>query len=412
MDIGVEKWESLEAKLLDLQRITRKLTRDQDLLLRKINELSYTYSTYLGNNRLLTRLRTGQRMFVDGRDGGCGLSLIKDGWTEPNVMKVLQRTFRKNAVFLDIGSNFGFYSIMAGSQIGPNGKIYAFEANPYLIKFIKDSASINGLRTIVEVVNKAVSDREGVAPFGFSYSEIGGGSLTKGARGNADNLTDVPLVRVDDVVPTNLVVDCAKLDVEGSELAALRGMRGVIERSQNIQIVLEFFPLLLAPAGGQRGILDFLAEVGLDYWRIDGRGHLETVPRSELLQSGPCYLLAARTRPNDRSILLGKDELRVPVTPDASGFLTAPAGAIMLHGPYWYLQSGVYRVLVEGEIEGSLDVALAHDLGFVAVSGRINSTQRTLDVALPQDVRQFEVVIRSTGPTSKLKLERIEIQDR
>ena len=213
-------------------------------------------------------------------------------------------------------------------------------------------------------------------------------------------------------MPTNLVVDCAKLDVEGSELAALRGMRGVIERSQNIQIVLEFFPLLLAPAGGQRGILDFLAEVGLDYWRIDGRGHLETVPRSELLQSGPCYLLAARTRPNDRSILLGKDELRVPVTPDASGFLTAPAGAIMLHGPYWYLQSGVYRVLVEGEIEGSLDVALAHDLGFVAVSGRIDSTQRTLDVALPQDVRQFEVVIRSTGPTSKLKLERIEIQDR
>jgi FkbM family methyltransferase len=414
MDSSVEKWDTWEVQLSELQRVTRKLARDQDLLLRRLNELLHSHSTYLGDRRLLTRLRTGQSMFVDGRDKGCGLSLIKDGWTEPNVMRVLQRTFFRNAVFLDVGANFGFYSIMAGGQIGPGGKVYAFEANPYLKDFIKDSAHVNGLRSVVEIVNKAVSDREGMARFGFSFAGIGGGSLAKGARDDDEELTyiDVPLVRIDDALSKNLVVDSAKLDVEGNELAALQGMRGVIERSPDIQIVMEFFPGLLAHAGGRSGVIDFLTEVGLNYWRIDGRGHLETVPRSELLRAEPCYLLAARSRPNDRALVLREDCLRVPAAADASGYLTGPTGALLVHGPYWHLQAGVYRVLVEGEIEGSLDVALAHDFGFVVASGRINSTQRTLDVGLAQDVRQFEVVIRSTGLTSKLKLDRIEIQDR
>ena len=106
-----------------------------------------------------------------------------------------------------------------------------------------------------------------------------------------------------------------------------------------------------------------------------------------------------------------KTSLRTFSTADASGFLTGQAGAILVQGPSWYLQSGAYRVLVEGEIEGSLDVAIVHDLGIVA-TGRLDSSRRTLDVALPQDARSFEVVVRSTGPTSKLRFEKIEIQER
>ena len=164
MDIEDEGKAAWEGQLSKLLWTVNKLVNDQDRLLRKLNELSSPASTYLGENRLLTRLKTGQSLLIDGRDRGCGLSLIKEGLVERHVMKVLQRTFRKNAVFLDVGANFGFYSIMAGGQIGPRGKVYAFEANPYLGEFIKDSARINGLRLVVEIVNKAVSDQEGVGP--------------------------------------------------------------------------------------------------------------------------------------------------------------------------------------------------------------------------------------------------------
>ena len=273
--------DDIQAQLESLRAMIGEIARDQKLILRKLGELANSYTISLGGTKLITRLRTGQRIFVDGRDTGSGLSIVTRGYIEPDVMKVLQRAFTAGAVFLDIGANFGFYSIMAGGQIGPKGKIYAFEANPNLIDYIDRSVYINGLGRIVTIINKAVSDHAGAAQFGFSFAEIGGGSLAKGEAdaqaGSELQYIEVPLVRIDDVLPAGLVVDCAKLDVEGNELAALRGMRNVIARSPNIQLVIEFFPTLLGGADGAAQVLDFLTEMGLGYWRIASYGRIESV---------------------------------------------------------------------------------------------------------------------------------------
>lgn len=219
---------------------------------------------------MITALRNGQRMFIDGRDTGSGMNIITDGWIEPPVMKVLQRFFKPNSVFLDIGTNFGFYTMLAGSQNGPGGHVYSFEANPFLIDFIRKSAYVNGVIQRTTIVNKAVSDQEGTAKFGFSYTGIGGGSLAKGTAESADDqLIEVPLVPIDNVLPGDVIVECAKLDVEGNEAATLRGMRDVIARSTNIKLVLEFFPSLLKGHGGSDDVLSILEGYGLQFWRID-----------------------------------------------------------------------------------------------------------------------------------------------
>jgi FkbM family methyltransferase len=411
--------KALLAKVAQNQKLLLRklddLEQKQKLLQRKFNDLANSSSTYLGNGRVLTSLRTGQSMIVDGRDRGFGLNALTVGYTEPNVMKALQRTLRTGATFLDVGANFGFYSLFAGSQLGPRGRVYAYEANPYLFEFIEDNVNINGLSNQVTIINKAVSDHEGVAPFGFSYDGIGGGSLQKGASERASSKNEcieVPLVRIDDTLPSDLVVDCAKLDVEGNELATLRGMRNVISRSPELQIAIEFFPALLRAAGGGEPVLDFLDEMGLRYWRIGPRGRLDRMAKDDLLQSGPCYILAAREQPNDRAVVMGAESFIVLAAKDSSGFMHGPAGAILIHGPYWYLQRGPYRVTVEGEIAGSLNVAFAHEFGFVAASKKIDSEDRSLLVNLAEDVRYFEIVIRSGGPTSRLKLDRIVIEDR
>jgi FkbM family methyltransferase len=408
--------DDIQAQLANLRAMLGEFARDQKLMLRKLNELANSYTINLTGTKLITSTRGGQRMFIDGRDTGSGLSVVTHGFIEPNVMKVLQRAFTPEAVFLDIGANFGFYSIMAGGQVGREGKVYAFEANPNLIPYIERSAYINGLGKIVTIINKAVSDREGTADFGFSFTEIGGGSLAKGMAaalaGSTDQSINVPLVRIDDVLPADLVVDCAKLDLEGNELAALRGMRNVVARSPNIQLVIEFFPPLLGGADGAAQVLDILTEMGLNYWLIDESGHLASVSRDALLHGGDCYLAASRARPNDRSLVLRKNALRLPTAPDDAGFLLGPAGAVLTHGPYWHLQRGSYRAVVEGEIEGALDISVTHEFGFANGSGRIDASQRSLDFGFIEDARYFEVVLRSTGPDSKLRLEAIVIEER
>jgi FkbM family methyltransferase len=355
-------------------------------------------------------------MFIDSRDTGSGFNIINSGYIEPNVMKLIQKSFFPGAVFLDVGTNFGFYTMMAGSQIGPKGRIFSFEANPFLINFIESNARINGISNIVTIINKAVSDESGIAKFGFSYSGIGGGSLSKGAAGPgepSDHLIEVPLSRIDDMVPSDLSVDCVKLDVEGAELAALRGMRNIIARSHAIRIVLEFFPPLLSGGSGGAGkVLDELEEMGLGYWRINDRGHLDNVSRKQLLDGGDCYLLAAREKPDDRTLILGVDALRYPVPADDEGMLAGKAGAVLVHGPYWYLPQGTYDVEIDGEIQGNIDASATHEFGCVLAAKRLDHNDKSFGVALPGDARYFEVVLRSTQPESKLKLRRILVKER
>jgi len=417
---GTARWTLAHPlRALGLGRSTRisQLIQTQNLLLRRINEISNSAATLLAEGRILTRLRTGQIMLIDGRDTSSGLNIITTGYIEPNVMKLLQKTFLPGSVFLDVGTNFGFYTVVAGAQVGDAGRIYAFEANPFLVNFIDDNARINGIRDRITIINKAVSDRAGTARFGFSYSGTGGGSLWKGGNkagaNDGEQLIDVELVRIDDALPPGLVVDCVKIDVEGGELAALRGMHNVVARSPCIRIVMEFFPPLLAAGSGGAGeVLDQLARMGLDYWRISDRGRLEDVSRDQLMHGGECYLLAARTKPDDRLLVLDPDALRFPSPADSKGVFSGPAGAVLVHGPYWYLPAGIYDVEIEGEIQGTVEGSVSHEFGFALATQLLDQNNRSFGVALPDDIRYFEVVLRSTGPKSKLKLNRILLKER
>lgn len=382
------------------------------LLSRRVNEISNQHAINLGGHLMVTSLRNGQRMFIDGRDTGSGMNIITDGRIEPPVMKVLQRFFKPNSVFLDIGTNFGFYTMLAGSQNGPNGHVYSFEANPFLIDFIRKSAYVNGVTQRTTVINKAVSDHEGMAKFGFSFTGIGGGSLAKGADESAgDQLIDVPLVPIDSVLPSDVVVECAKLDVEGNEAATLRGMRDVIARSPNIKLVLEFFPSLLKGHGNSDDVLSILEGYGLQFWRIDSNGHLEDVTRDELNSGGDAYLVAARSKPDTSVWPLEEAAFNVLAKPDNEGWLNAASGAVISHGPYWFLPAGAYEVRFEGDVKGAVHVAFTREFGFEVASGMLTENQRTLQVLLMEDARFFEIVLRGGLPGSAVRFDRIEIRD-
>jgi FkbM family methyltransferase len=403
---------SLDKNLEHIQSKLDSVISNQMLLARRVNEISNQQTINLGDHLMITALRNGQRMFIDGRDTGSGMNIITDGRIEPPVMKVLQRFFKPNSVFLDIGTNFGFYTMLAGSQNGPDGHVYSFEANPFLIDFIRKSAYVNGVIQRTTIVNKAVSDQEGIAKFGFSYTGIGGGSLAKGSAESADDqLIEVPLVPIDSVLPSDVVVECAKLDVEGNEAATLRGMREVIARSPDIKLVLEFFPSLLKGHGSSDDVLSILEGYGLQFWRIDPNGHLEDVTRDDLNSGGDSYLVAARNKPDTSVWSLEKPAFNILARADSEGWLTAAPGEVISHGPYWFLPAGAYEVEFVGDIRGDLRVAFTLEFGFEVASATLTAGQTTLRVPLMEDARFFEIVLRGGSPGSAVRLDRIEVRD-
>jgi hypothetical protein len=92
-------------------------------------------------------------------------------------------------------------------------------------------------------------------------------------------------------------------------------------------------------------------------------GRLDDVAKEALVGGDNCYLAASRRRPDDRNLVLNRKSLRFPGTED-DGFQTGAAGATLVHGPYWFLQSGAYDIFIDGEIQGSVAAACTHEFGY------------------------------------------------
>jgi FkbM family methyltransferase len=147
------------------------------------------------------------------------------GTNEVPVQEAFARTLQRGEVVFDVGSNVGFYSLVAARLVGPTGQVHAFEAIPEIAHEVVVNARRNHLAN-VEVHAVAVTDVEGTVE--LQRSRTPGGS-TVAPDETLHDLTDtfpVPAVTLDAFVQrgTAPAPDFVKIDVEGAELQVLAGM--------------------------------------------------------------------------------------------------------------------------------------------------------------------------------------------
>ncbi len=131
---------------------------------------------------------------------------------------------------LDVGAHLGsmLHRICA---LAPEGEHLAIEPIPYKARWL--AAKYPRVR----VYEVAVSDREGEADFFVHRRQSGYSGLRLHVNGEARAATRAQRIRVrlttlDSLIPTDQKIAFIKIDVEGAELAALRGGRALIERSR------------------------------------------------------------------------------------------------------------------------------------------------------------------------------------
>ena len=136
--------------------------------------------------------------------------------------KLIGRLCAPGGTFLDVGAHIG--SVVARVKSGaPGAKVIAVEADP------RKAADLAARHPDVRVLSAAASDRTGRARFHVPTGATGYASLHETGR-NGESF-EVDLHPLDDLVPTD-AVDVVKLDVEGAELAALRGAARLIARAR------------------------------------------------------------------------------------------------------------------------------------------------------------------------------------
>jgi FkbM family methyltransferase len=181
----------------------------------------------------------------------------------------------RGAVAWDVGGNAGFYSAVMGHLTGVSGKVYAFEPVPSTFAFMCENLRTAAC-TNVTPVNLALSDQDGQLPISFDPSDNQVSSLEVKA---GDRSADVRVARGDRLVESG---ECeapamVKMDIEGHELKALRGMTGILSRPECRAVVCEIhFGIMRstgesAPAAKAKRLL---REAGFKHCGFISRSHL------------------------------------------------------------------------------------------------------------------------------------------
>ena len=146
---------------------------------------------------------------------------------------------------LDIGANIGLYSLIASKLIGEMGRVYSFEPDIVSFKNLKQNSIENFCKNII-LINRAVSSTNGYASLAPSSnkSSRSGYHLIKQEK-NLHSIK-VETVCLDDFLKNKeKKIDVIKLDCEGSEFDALKGMENILRNNNDVKIFLEFNPSAL-----------------------------------------------------------------------------------------------------------------------------------------------------------------------
>src|SRR5213594_2462203 len=159
--------------------------------------------------------------------------------------ELLKQILFPGAVVVDVGANIGIYSQFLSSCVGPTGLVHSFEPSPD--NFRRLSAAARGLRN-VRLTQAVVGERSGECKL---YVSDKLNVDHRAYKADADSRRAVPadMVALDDYFKPGQRVDLSKMDIQGYELHALRGAQRVLLENQDIDLLLEFWPVGLAQAG-------------------------------------------------------------------------------------------------------------------------------------------------------------------
>jgi FkbM family methyltransferase len=167
---------------------------------------------------------------------GCSEALqyvVSEAAYEPAVTAALQQLVRPGMVCVDVGANIGYFTLLFARSSGETGRVYAFEALPENAALLNDNVELNGLgrRVVVEAVAVGDGRKQEVHLYRGSstleYSIVG-----ESAGIDTSSSVAVPAVSLDAYFADGPRVDVIKMDIEGAEEWAFRGMQRMLSEDR------------------------------------------------------------------------------------------------------------------------------------------------------------------------------------
>lgn len=186
------------------------------------------------------------------------------GKHETETVRQFERLLQPGMTVLDIGAHVGYYARIASRLIGPQGQVFAFEPHPRTYATLqRNIATCDNVTTARLAVGEAAGTAElydylmmsasGSLHYDESMVDIQRAQLSEddiAPRIASDfpvETFSVDVVPIDDFLAEQGIerVDMVKMDIEGAEMGALRGMRQTITNSPGLVLIMEYNPQAL-----------------------------------------------------------------------------------------------------------------------------------------------------------------------
>jgi len=174
-------------------------------------------------------------IYVAMEDDGVSSSIIHTGGWESHIEKYIIENMPVDGVFLDVGANLGFFSLLAADKMQEDrssGRVIAVEANPIVLPYLMASIVESGLEHRIDVIPYAASGILGLVQMQENFVNNLGGVPMKDLSEllPSKNRKVVPTVELDDILVDLTRLDLVKMDIEGAEPKAIEGMSGLLHK--------------------------------------------------------------------------------------------------------------------------------------------------------------------------------------
>ena len=190
---------------------------------------------------------------------------------------------------LDVGANIGYWSTALSAQVGPRGRVYAFEPSPVTLEYLRKNIAINNCGN-VSVFPVGLSSEDKTGRFWLSKDHTGSSRLDDDSS-KKDESIEIEVVALDSICGSFDLdrISFIKIDVEGGEVKILEGAKKLLSKISPI-ILLECNSSLYKESGVS--LARFIAI-------CDSLGYIpHKVPSLERLREGRLSLEEFRLAPD------------------------------------------------------------------------------------------------------------------
>ena len=221
--------------MIKLYRILRRLFDGTGIS--RVWPLNVLHKWFLNQYNSDMVVVNGLKMYLDKVDT---LKLTVKGEYDRYPLQIIEKILKPEDVVLDIGGNIGYYSLMMSKMIGNHGKIFSFEPDEVSFSIFNKNVLENNLKNIKIYQLAATQENEKLKLF-INKDNKGDNRIYESQSLNQDSI-EIEGRRIDDILSEDTKVNFIKIDIQGSEFGAIKGMGKIIENNPEITIYSEYWP--------------------------------------------------------------------------------------------------------------------------------------------------------------------------